>query len=106
MKKNLKAPLRQFNGADYTVSKIVNGKEVQEPVMASDQIGEVLWTQASTGTSPEEKYKAFKIAQRIAMNPEAVNLSDDDVVLIKKVCAQVFAPGVYGQIVDLLESKK
>ncbi len=104
-KKNLKAPLRQFNGAEYTVAKIVNGKEVQEPVMISDQIGEVLWTQASAGIQPAEKYQAFKIAQRIATDPEAVDISDEDVDLIKKVCAQVFSPGAYGQIVDLLESK-
>jgi hypothetical protein len=103
MKKNLKAPLRLFNGAEITVTEKVDGKEVKKPVLVSDQIGQVLWERASTGVTPEEKYRAFKIAQRIAACPEKVELEAEDITLIKKMIAPVFSAGIYGQIVDLLE---
>lgn len=102
-KKNLKVAILQFGGAEFTTTLVVDGKEVKKPVMISDQIGQVLWEVANSELSPEEKYKAFKIAQRIAANPEAVELSSEEIAMIKKMIAPVFAAGVYGQMVDALE---
>lgn len=102
-RKNLKVALLQFGGAEFTTTEMVDGKEVKKPVMISDQIGQVLWQVANSELSPEEKYKAFKIAQRIAATPEAVELSSEEVAMIKKMIAPVFAAGVYGQMVDVLE---
>lgn len=102
-KKNLKVAILQFCGTEFTTTVVVDGKEMKKPVMASDQIGEVLWQAANSELSPEEKYKAFKIAQRIAANPEAVELSSEEIAMIKKMIAPVFAAGVYGQMVDVLE---
>lgn len=95
MKVNLKVPLLTFQG-----------KEIQlegKPVLMSDQVGSVLWERATAG-SPEEKYRLFKIAQRIAANPEEVELSADEVAAVKKNIAEVFSPGIFGQIVDTLEN--
>ncbi|SEF47779.1 hypothetical protein SAMN05216354_0601 [Xylanibacter ruminicola] len=103
MKKNLKVALRQFGGAEITITETVGGKEVRKPALISEQVGQALWQHATAGDTPEEKYRAFQIAQRIAENPEAVELSNEDIVLIKKIIAPVFAVGYYGQIVDLLE---
>lgn len=113
-KKNLKVPFYQFNGQELKVNKVVDGvivkdaegRPVMETVLVSDQIGQVLWEKSTSTASPDEKYKAFKIAQRIAANPEEVELSDDDLELIKAIVATVFHPGYFGQVVDLLESDK
>ena len=112
-KRNLKVPLRQFGGAEVKIKKIENGivvvdaegNPVMETVLVSDQLGQLLWEKSTSNATPEEKYQAFKIAQRIAVNPEAVELSTKDTELVKKVAAMVYDPGYYGQIVDLLECK-
>ncbi len=105
MVKNMNVALRQFNGAAIVVTETIDGKEVHHPALICDQVGQALWQYANADDTPEERYRAFKIAQRIAANPEAVDLSSDDVVLLKRRIAPVFAPGIYGQIVELLENE-
>lgn len=106
MKKNLKAPLRLYNGASVKVTETENGKEVTKEIMICDQIGQALWEcSQSTGLSPQEKYQAFKIAQRIARNPEKVELSTEDIALIKRIIGGFYSPGFYGQMVELLEGE-
>lgn len=100
MKRNLKKELLYFNGEPLKDEK-------KDPVLINDVLGKALFeVSTSVGLSPEEKYQAFKISQRIAANPEAVELESNDIVLIRKVMAPSFSAGIYGQIVDLLEKGK
>ena len=102
MKKNLKVALRWFNGSELT-EKTTNDTEL--PIMISDVVAKALFeVSTSAGLTPEEKYQAFKISQRIMNEPRNVELDASDVVLIRKVIGPSFSAGVYGQIIDLLES--
>lgn len=51
----------------------------------------------------EEKYKAYKIMQRIEADPEHVEVSNEDAVLIKRIVGDTLTAGAYGQLADLLE---
>ena len=99
MKKNLKKPLVYFNGVELKEKK--DGEET--PILASDVLAKALFEAATQGLSPDEKYQAFKLSQRIVRNPEAVELESVDTVLIRKLIAPAFSAGIYGQLVDLLE---
>ncbi len=102
MNKNLKKPILYFNGEELTEN--VNGKKVT--VLMSTVVARAMFeVSTSAGLTPEEKYQAFKISQRIAAKPDSVELESADIVLIRKVITPSFSAGVYGQIVDLLEGK-
>lgn len=105
MKKNLKKKLTFINGEPLTTQTMgEDGKKQSVPLLASDVISRAMFEVANAvPLSPEEKYKAFKICQRIMANPEAAELESDDIVLIRKIIGPSFSAGVYGQIVDLLE---
>lgn len=99
MKKNLKVALRWFNGSE------LKEKGTELPIMISEVVAKALFeVSTSAGLTPEEKYQAFKISQRITNEPRNVELDASDVVLIRKVIGPSFSAGVYGQIIDLLES--
>lgn len=100
MEKNLKKPLVYFDGT--VLNEKVADKEV--PFLISNVLAKAMFdVSTSAGLSPDEKYQAFKISQRVAADPEHVKLESPDIVLIRKVIAPVFSAGVYGQIIDLLE---
>lgn len=100
MKRNLKVPCTYYNGQPLTRKE--GDKDVH--VMIHDIVSQALFD-ISTGVSltPDEKYQAFRVSQKICSKPESVELEAKDIVLIKKIIAPSFSAGVYGQIVDLLE---
>ncbi len=53
--------------------------------------------------SADEKYRAYSLSRRFSDSPDAVNLTTEEAAFIKKVCADTFTAGAYGQIVDLIE---
>lgn len=56
-----------------------------------------------SATTAEQKYMAYSLSKRISSDPEAVVLTTEEGSFIKRVCAEVFTAGAYGQIVDLIE---
>lgn len=102
MKMNLKTPVLYFDGNKIKKS------DSDEDVLVSDLLAQALFEVAGSNVpiSPEEKYRCWKISQRIVAKPEATDLESEDIVLIKKIIAPSLSAGVYGQIVDLLESNK
>lgn len=56
------------------------------------------------GTSGEEKYKRGKLVQRIAESEGAVELSTEEVSLIKKRIGEIYGPIVVVAAHDLLEA--
>lgn len=103
MKKNLKKALIYFNGEPLTEK--VNNKDV--PCLICNVLGKALFdVSVSANLTADEKYRAFKISQRIAAKPEAVELESDEIMLIRRVIAPSFSAGIYGQIVDVLEKDK
>ena len=60
---------------------------------------------AEQGCTQEEKYRAYRIMQRIERDPEHVELSHEDAVLVKRITGEKLTAGAYGQLVDMLEGK-
>ena len=98
---NLKKTILYFDGKPIQ-------NEKKEDVLVCDLLARALFEVAGSNVpiSPEEKYRCWKISQRILAKPEAAELESEDIVLIKKIIAPSLSAGVYGQIVDLLESNK
>ena len=72
--------------------------------MISDAIAKHLYL--GKGISPDngdEKYAAYKLSSKIIHAKEAIEVSIEDIALIKRVAASAFTPGAYGQVIDLLE---
>lgn len=94
MKRDLK---RYFKG--------LNGKEATEAAPMSEQVAACLFAYGNDDpqTPADDKYKAWQISQRIAANPSEVELSAEDITLVKKAANKMFAAGFYGQVVDALE---
>lgn len=69
-----------------------------------DAVCSNLYTSRELDT-PEEKYKAFQLCQRIATSKKDIEVSSEEAILIKKVCNAALIPGAYGQIEELLEGK-
>lgn len=90
----------------------IDGKAIKNEsnndVLVSDLLARALFEVAGSNVpiSPEEKYRCWKISQRITAKPEATVMESDDIVLIKRIIAPSLSAGVYGQIVDLLEARK
>lgn len=100
MKVNLKKKIVGSDGKPMTV------KDKEQFIC--DHVCQVLWQMediegnAATG---EQKYRAYKLMQRIAANPTEVEMESEDVTLVKNVALKCFRAGVYGQIVDALEQR-
>ena len=95
MEVNLKKRFKDYRGNDL--------KEV-----VSDKIAEALYSAGAIPEWPinrEDKYRAYKICQKIIISDGIVELESEDVTLIKNVCSNFMTAGAYGQIHDLLEKK-
>lgn len=53
--------------------------------------------------TPEQKYMAFRISQKMASDLRNVTLNAEEVMLIKEISAEMFSSGAYGTIVDLID---
>ena len=64
----------------------------------------------SAGATPEfaikreDKFRAYKLCKSIMDNNGAIELSSEDISLIKEICSTFFTAGAYGQIHEILES--
>lgn len=65
---------------------------------------QMLYTAGEKYTA-EEKYRAYKIMQRIEADPEHVEINNEDAVLIKRIVGETLTAGAYGQLADLLDGK-
>lgn len=75
----------------------------------ADKLGMLLFnlsTVHGTPVTPEKKYAAYQMCQRINSNASAVELSLEEAAMIKDACAEHLSAGAYGQVVDLLEKQK
>lgn len=62
-------------------------------------------TAADVKMEAVEKYKRYKLAERIALADE-LDLSIEDVAKIKECVGKVYGPNVVGPVFDILEGKQ
>lgn len=97
MRKNLKVALVNYKGELITDDKGNNQ-------LMCDIIGVQLFAAGGKQSlTSDEKLQAYRLCTRLQVSPEDVELSAEDVTLIKKVVNDSYVAGIYGQIVDWLE---
>ncbi len=104
MKVNMNKP---FIGFDGKVLKMTDQQtNEQRTIFISDTIAQTMFNASTLQNAPmsqQDKFTAFKICQKIIQNPSCVELTSEEVVLIKAITAQDMSAGAYGQVVELLE---
>ena len=110
MTKNMNIPFKDWKGEDIEfATKNESGEVVMKKQMVGDTIAKLLYEMCDSQQmrlSGEEKLQAYRIACRIGKDAEKVELSAEDIVLLKKLLAPVLSIGGYGQIVEVLEGDK
>lgn len=95
MKVNLKRQFKDYRGNDL--------KEV-----IADKVAEALYSAGAIPEWPinrEDKFRAYKICQKIIACDGTAELESEDITLIKSVCSNFMTAGAYGQIEELLENR-
>jgi hypothetical protein len=91
MKFNLSRNFKDITGAD------VPGETYADTVSKGLFLG-----RGVSITNADEKYAAYKLSTKLIAEKGEVELSNEEIDLIKKVAAATLTPGAYGQIVDYL----
>lgn len=87
--------------------KNFRGKESNEVI--ADKVAEALY---SAGAIPEwsirreDKFRAYKLCQKIINNNGVIEIESEDATLIKDVCSNFLTAGAYGQVHELIEGGK
>lgn len=100
MKINLRKEIVGADGSPMTV------KDKKQYIC--DHVCQILWQMEEVegnAATAEQKYRAYKLMQRIAANPDEVEMESEDVTLVKNLALKCFRAGVYGQIVDAIEQR-
>jgi hypothetical protein len=104
MKVNMNKP---FVGFDGKVLKITDQTTNElRTIFVSETLAQTMFNASTLQNAPmsqENKFAAFKICQKIIQNPSCVELTSEEIVLIKAIAAQDMSAGAYGQVVELLE---
>ena len=81
------------------------GKEVN--IVISEKLSELMWFAGSQPTEQftrEEKFKAYKISQKLIANNGNIEIDVDEAAFIKDMAGKYVAAGVFGQICDIIEN--
>lgn len=92
MKVNFNQQFKDFNGNSLGVTIM-------------HEIGKTLFNLATLNNNPltpDEKYMAYKLCDRISKNGE-VDINAEEAAFLIKVCGEHMTAGGYGQVRDLIE---
>ena len=113
MKRNFNVPVKGFGGIPITEnSKDSQGNATTVPVMLASQLGARLFYAGSeqprqgmpaANLNEQDKIRCYHISVQLAEHPAEVELTVEDCALIKRIAAESFVAGVYGQIYDIIE---
>ncbi len=86
--------------------KFKDFKGQETNVVIADKVAEALY---SAGATPEcaikndNKFRAYKLCQKIINSDGAIEIESEDATLIKSVCANFLTAGAYGQVHEIIE---
>lgn len=107
MTKNMNIPFKDWKGEDVVfTSQNEKGEVVKNKQMVGDTIARLLYEMCDSQQmqmSGEEKLQAYRIACKIGKDAEKVELSAEDIVLLKRLLSPVLSIGGYGQVIEVLE---
>lgn len=98
MKRNFKVAIRNYRGGVMTDS---NG----QPQMMNEVIGLHLFNGSNNSVKADEESlkRAYDLSVQMHANPHEVECTTEDLAMIKEVAKASLVPGVYCQIVKLIE---
>lgn len=115
MKVDFNIKLKEFDGSEaFEEKKVVkNGKtEVSKsPVIIKNLVakalflGEGLERTGNVVTDNHNRFEAYKLSQKIISSDKDIDLSPEEMVLIKQAASAYPYAGVYAQIVELVDPK-
>lgn len=107
MTKNMNIPFKDWKGEEVEFAiKNERGEVVMKKQMVGDTIARLLYEMCDSQQmqlSGEEKLQAYRIACRIGKDATKVEMSAEDIVLLKKLLLHVLSIGGYGQVMEILE---
>jgi hypothetical protein len=86
--------------------KDFKGNELSDSI--ADKVSEALFSAGMTRECPirnEDKFRAYKLSQKIINAAGATELSAEDITLIKEIVSNFLTAGAYGQVEELVEGK-
>lgn len=115
MKVDFNIKLKEFDGSEaFEEKKVVkNGKtEVSySPIIIKDLVAKALFSGGGlerTGnveTDNNNRFEAYKLSQKIIGSDKDIDLSPEEMVLVKQAASAYPSAGVYAQIVKLVDPK-
>lgn len=81
----------------------LDGKQLKSGQTVSDALGQALFSGIGVGNTPDEKYFAYKLCNKIISKNNSIELDIDERKLLKNVACASLTPGAYGQVVELLK---
>ena len=69
-------------------------------------LAQALFSGAGVGSSPEEKFAAYKLCNRLINETGDIELDKDERKLLKAAACASLTPGAFGQVMDLLNKKE
>lgn len=75
-------------------------------VVMADEIGKSLFFLGSgkSQVSPEDKYRAYKLCNRISSAQDDIELTADEASFVLRICGETLSAGAYGQVRDMIEN--
>lgn len=86
--------------------KDFRGNELNDCI--ADRVAEALFSAGMSSDLPikrEDKFRAYKLSQKIISSDNIIELSSEDVSLIKEITSNFLTAGAYGQVEELIEGK-
>ena len=93
--------MKKFNlNREFTdcFGTIIAGEKISDAVAKHLYLGKGL-----SNDNGDEKYAAYKLSTKIVTAKNDVEITPEEIALIKKMAAVCFTPGAYGQVLDLLD---
>lgn len=101
MKRNLNQPINDMNGIPITEPHAEGARTVTVKKIAVDAL--LANYEDERNLSGEDKVKRFRLAQKIHVAEDEIEITAEEISLIKRLVGKGYAPLAVGQVFDLLE---
>lgn len=81
------------------------GNEVD--IVISEKLSELMWFAGSSAEhqfSREEKFRAYKISQKLICHNGNIEVDVEEAAFIKDMAGRYLAAGVFGQVCDIIDN--
>jgi len=92
---------QKFKDFDGKAIKALNGKDADLRGAAVDALNALFMDEQ--GLSGEDKVKRYTLAKKVCANDDPVDVTVEEVALIKKLVGKAFAPLIVAQAWNMLE---